>query len=357
MLFKEIDSKTEEINQLRKLLAQSNSPTQKSLIKADLTKVENGYRAEKDNAYYLDFGFKENKHNILLHDIRIEHNGQVAQIDHIIVNRFGIEILESKSFSGILTIKGDGSLQVTYGKNIKTFPNPIEQNNRHVAVLKKFLKENLDLSANQRLFGIPVSSIVLINPKTTISNHTLPKGFARADSFKTQRIENIDKMGTIEVFKSLGGVMNFKRVEEITNFLIKNHKPKKFNYAKKYLIKKEVSIPNNINNKPIPSYIKESVLTKPSILKNAEKTPLCSKCKSPNLEIRNGRYSYYFKCLFCDKNTSIALKCKDKNCKPKLKKRKLNFYETCEECKKEELFFSNPPAMLKKEKNTQQETV
>ncbi len=349
MVFKEIDSKTEEINQLTRLLEQSNSPAQKNFIKADLTRVENGYKAEKENAYYLDFGFKDNKHNILLHDIRIEHNGQVAQIDHIIINRFGIEVLESKSFSGILSIKGDGSLDVKYGQKVKTFPNPIEQNNRHIELLKKFLKENMKLSSNHKLFGIPITSMVLINPKTTITNHKLPNSFSRADSFRTQRIKNIDKMGTIEVFKSLGGVMSFKRVEEIANFLIKSHKPKKFDYAKKYPMKQENKVPNNSKaNKPIQAHIKESVLNNPNIIQNSKNTALCSKCKSPNIEIRYGKYGYYFKCLFCKGNTAISLKCTNKNCKPKLKKRKLNFYQVCEVCKKDELFFTNPPAMLKK---------
>ncbi len=328
MLLKEIDSKVEEINQLKKLLKESNNPKQKSLIKTDLTRVENGYKAEKENAYYLDFGFKDNKHNVLLHDIRIEYNGQVAQIDHIIINRFGIETLESKSQGGKLTIKNDGSLDVEYGKKIETFPNPIEQNNRHIEVLKKFLKETMELSSNHKLFGIPISSMVLINPKTTISNQKLPKGFARADSFRTERIKNIDKMGAIEVFKSIGGVMNFKRVEEIANFLIKSHKPKKFDYLKKYPIKKDAKNSENIPNKPIQAHIKER--------------PLCSKCKSSNIEIRYGKYSYYFKCLACDGNSSIALKCKDKSCKPKLKKRKLSFYQVCENCGKNELFFTNP---------------
>lgn len=341
MLFKEIDSKIEEINQLTRLLEQSNSSAQKSLINADLTRVKNGYKAEKENAYYLDFGFKDNKHNILLHDIRIEHDGQVAQIDHILINIFGIEVLESKSFSGILTIKEDGSLDVKYGQKVKTFPNPIEQNNRHIEVLKKFLKENMKLSSNHKLFGIPITSMVLINPKTTISNQKLPKGFSRADSFRRQRNENIDKMGTIELFKSLGGVMSFKRVEEIANFLIKNHKPKKFDYAKKYPIKKENKVSNNKGNKPIQAHIKESVLNNPNIIQNNKNTAFCSKCKSPNIEIRYGKYGYYFKCLFCKGNTSISLKCTDKNCKPKLKKRKLNFYQVCEVCKKDELFFTN----------------
>ena len=252
MLFKDIDSKADEINQLKHLLKLSKNPQQQALIKADLTRVENGYYAEKDNAYYLDFAFKDNPHNILMHDIRIEYKGKVVQIDHIIINRFGIEILESKSFTGTLTIKLDGSLNVEYGKKTKTFPNPIEQNNRHTKVLSDFIETHMELASNHKLFGIPISSTVLINPKTTIRNHRLPKGFERADSFTTSRYESVDKMSAIEVPKSFGGIMKMERVKEIAEFLLKHHKPKSYDYSRKYPIKENIQ-----TVQPIQSAIKE----------------------------------------------------------------------------------------------------
>jgi len=330
MLFKDIDSKKEEINQLKNLLKQSTNPKQQNLIKSDLTKIENGYKAEKDNAYYLDFGFKDSPRNIILHDIRIEHEGKVAQIDHIIINRFGIEVLESKSFTGELTIKGDGSLNVAYGKKIQTFPNPIEQNNRHAQILSDLIKANMELASNHKLFGMPISSTVLINPKTTVMNDTLPKGFDRADSFTTHWDESVNKMSTLDVFKTLGGIMKLDRVKEIANFLVQQHRPKSYDYAKKYPIKKESTLQS------IPSVIQE------------KSHKLCTKCKSPDIEIRYGKYSYYFKCLSCDGNTAVKLICSNKDCKPKLKKSKLNFYHICEVCDKNELFFKNSETVLEK---------
>jgi len=64
MLFKDIDSKTKEISQLKNLLKLSQNPKQQALIQTDLARLENGYKAEKDNAYYLDFGFKNTPNNI-----------------------------------------------------------------------------------------------------------------------------------------------------------------------------------------------------------------------------------------------------------------------------------------------------
>ncbi len=343
MLLKDIDSKTEEINQLKDLLNLSKNPKQQALIKADLARVENGYKAEKDNAYYLDFGFKDSSHHILLHDIRIEHEGKVAQIDHIIVNRLGITVLESKSFTGTLTIKGDGSLDVAYGNKVQTFPNPIEQNKRHIKILTDYIKAHIELPSNLKLFGIPTFSTVLINPKTTITNHTLPEGFERADSFTSKRNEAIDKMGTIEVFKSLGSIMKIDRAKEIAEFFVKNQKPRSDDCSKKYpLRKKETPVKPNTQMQPMQSFIKKSILENPTIIKNHDiHTALCSKCKSTNIEIVYGKYGYYFKCLFCDGNTAIKLTCSNANCKPKIKKRKLNFYQTCETCGKDELFFVN----------------
>ena len=348
MLYKDIDSKKQEIQQLKMLLLKSKNPKQKNLIKADLTRVINGYESEKDNAYYLGFNFKESPRSILLHDIRIEHDGKVAQIDHIIIDRLGIEILESKSFTGTLTIKGDGSLNVQYGSDIETFPNPIEQNHRHAKVLADFIKANITLPSNLKLLGMPISSTVLINPKTTIADHTLPKGFERADSFTTHWDERVDKMGTLSVFKSISTMITLNKAKEIAEFLVKSHKPKVYDYSKKYPIHKQEVQKKEEAPRSVPA-IEEIIKETFSI-----KTPMnskemhCSKCQSTNLEIRYGRYSYYFKCLECEGNTSIKLNCSDKQCKPKLKKKKLNFYHVCEVCHKNELFFKNPEPVMEK---------
>ncbi|NEW61663.1 NERD domain-containing protein, partial [Sulfurovum sp. bin170] len=323
----------------------SKNPKQQALIRADLSRVENGYQAEKDNAYYLDFRFKDNPRNILLHDIRIEHNGKTAQIDHIIINRLGIEVLESKSFTGTLSIKGDGSLNVKYGQKTQTFPNPIEQNKRHAEILANFIKENMELPANIKLLGIPISSTVLINPKTTMGNDTLPKGFDRADSFSTHWNESVDKMSTLTVFKTLGSIMSFDKVKKIADLLLNNHNPRAFDYIKKYPIRKEKKPQTVKQVEPIKSVIKESISISNNL--NSTKTTHCSKCQDTNIEIRYGKYGYYFKCLSCDGNTSMKLTCSSKSCKPKLKKSKLNFHQVCEVCGLNELFFTNPNIEIK----------
>lgn len=236
MIFKEIDSKEHEINVLKQLLVKSNSEAQKSLIHKDLMTLENGYKAELENAYYLDFHFKSKDNLILLHDIRIEHKGRTAQFDHIVIAPLGITILESKSFKGELTINDDNSLKVKYGKYTKAFPNPIEQNIRHVQVLYDFIYDTFEIPTRFKLMGgIPINSKVLIHPNTTVSNKKLPEGFERSDAFATSRTKEIDNMGAGKVLLSAVTFVT----KELSKGLIKAHKPIKFDYTMKYKISKK----------------------------------------------------------------------------------------------------------------------
>ena len=239
MIFKDMDSKEEEINILKRLIKQSKSEKQKLLILKDLEKLKNGYKSEKDDAYYLDFAFKDNKKVALLHDIRLEYKGRSAQFDHILITPISIIALESKSFNpkAILTINSDTSLAVHSGKFINSFPSPIEQNKRHLQVLKDFIDENIDIPNRIKLLGgIDYEQKVLINPNTNVSNKKLPDSFVRSDIFATERLKEIDNLSTSSILLKAGKLMNNDLVVEIARKLIISHKAIKYDYTKKYKI-------------------------------------------------------------------------------------------------------------------------
>ena len=237
MVLKEIDKKDDEINTLKKLLSDSQSDKQKALIEKDLKLLENGYNAEKENAYYLDFHFKDRDRIILLHDIRIEYKGRTAQFDHIFIAPLGITILESKSFKGELTINSDNSLNVKYGKYTKTFPSPIEQNIRHEKVLYDFIHDHIDIPARFKLMGgIPIDNMVLIHPNTTVTNKNLPEGFERSDAFATRRNKDIDNMNGAKVLLSTVTFVTKDLAKQIAKELIFAHNPIKFDYSMKYKV-------------------------------------------------------------------------------------------------------------------------
>ena len=86
--------------------------------------------------------------DILLNNISITADGKTAEYDNIIINRYGVFIIEVKNHVGKLYGNEDDydwvKVKTTPGGNNyeKTVKNPIKQVKRQVYILSKFLKDN-----------------------------------------------------------------------------------------------------------------------------------------------------------------------------------------------------------------------
>lgn len=76
----------------------------------------------------------------VFNDVYLLLNDTTIQIDHIIISKYGIFVIETKNYSG--WIYGHDSseywIENMYGKKYK-FYNPLKQNNSHIVCLKKLL--------------------------------------------------------------------------------------------------------------------------------------------------------------------------------------------------------------------------
>jgi len=278
MILKQCDSKQETLNTLKQLLKDSNNDKQRSLISRDLNLLKSGIESEQENAYYIDFYLKKSQNIIVLHDIRIEHKGRTAQIDHILISRLGIELLESKSFKGKLTIKEDASLEVLDNNKTLSYPNPLEQSKRHADVLREFIKDNFHFAKRVDLLGgFNIKSVVLINPKTPVTNQTLPNQFFRADAYISKRSEELDRISFIKTLQLISTMVNIETVKELANLIKDTHTPINFDYKNKYKI-------SNLSNKVQDISNNEEMLTEGS------PCPFCQK----KLVIRNGNNNTTF---------------------------------------------------------------
>ncbi len=68
----------------------------------------------------------------------------------------------------------------------------------------------------------------------------------------------------------------------------------------------------------------------------------CQKCASAALEVTYGKYGYYFKCLACEGNTRIELKCPLCGDKARTRKSGPEFFAECAGCDSSLLYFTNP---------------
>ncbi|MCR9115470.1 MAG: NERD domain-containing protein, partial [bacterium] len=63
-----------------------------------------GFNAEKQMAFYLRRAFGESSDVFVFNDLRIVRNDEVAQIDHLVLHRYGFAIVESKSITGTVEV-------------------------------------------------------------------------------------------------------------------------------------------------------------------------------------------------------------------------------------------------------------
>src|SRR4030043_617015 len=132
MLIKKRDSKQAEIDELATLLSLPLPANKRFLIERELRFIKSGDQGETDAAYFIDFHFSSSNRWVVLHDLRLEYQDKVAQIDHLLINCFfDIYVLESKNFSYGLKITDTGEFLVNNGKDYFAIESPIEQNKRH----------------------------------------------------------------------------------------------------------------------------------------------------------------------------------------------------------------------------------
>jgi len=81
------------------------------------------------------------KKYIVLNDIMIESGGSTHQIDHLIISKYGIFIIEMKNYYGMIIGEEYKTNWTQYlGKNKYNFKNPIHQNYGHVKAIEDILK-------------------------------------------------------------------------------------------------------------------------------------------------------------------------------------------------------------------------
>ncbi|MCF6206934.1 MAG: NERD domain-containing protein [Sulfurovum sp.] len=301
-----------------------------------------GERAEEQMVYYLQRAFRDDKDIVVLNDIRIEDaEGEVAQMDHLIVHEFGFIIVESKSVTTEITINEEGEW-IRHFNGKKGMRSPIKQAQMQAEILKKVLESNKD-----KLFKKNFVNKML---KISFENYPFDVLIAISD---TGIINRPKKFDTSMVLKA---DLICDRIRDIIRDYRKKSKsllpidiPASFYHTTILVIGeflKSKHMPVRVSVGASEDKIEEPHKTYGKKFQNKEKKAqtdifTCRSCHSKNLQIVWGKYGYYFKCQECDGNTPIKLVCKNKDCQVKLKKDKNEFYQVCETCNTRKLFYVN----------------
>ena len=233
MIIKEKDSPAEAIQVLEEILQRSDLPEGvRRRVEQELRMVQAGHRGERDAAYYIDFHFGDHNENwAVIHDLRLEYDGRVAQIDHLLIGRFlEFYVLESKSFAYGVKITEDGEFLVWRGNRYKAVPSPIEQNRRHIAVLKSLLEGEglLPKRAGLRLNPI-FRSYVLVSPKSRVIRPDRrlfdTRMVIKADLLYERVKEDGEKAGLLEKVGLVAREISVEELRTLAQRVVAYHQP------------------------------------------------------------------------------------------------------------------------------------
>jgi len=253
MIIKEMDSKREEKEQLRQLLKGQLTDKQRFLVERQLRNIEAGERGEKDSAYFIGFYFGKSKNWAVLHDLRIEHNGQVAQIDHLVMNRFmDIYVLETKNFHYGLKITPEGEFLVYDGRKYFAIESPVEHNERHIFLLSKAI-DHYNIMPTR--LGVVISprfvSYVLVSPTSKIIRPSRSKldtsHVIESDQAFTKIKKDTDDAGAAVILK----ICSQETLEATAKSLARLHRPAKVDFKARFGIRDQTK-PSNQPEKTTP---------------------------------------------------------------------------------------------------------
>lgn len=291
MLIKKADDKTRDLEALQTLAKRADaSPEARKKIENEIRNIQSGVKGEAEAAYEIDFHFGPSKNWAVIHDLRLECDGRVAQIDHVLINRFlDVYVCESKRFGEGVSVNEHGEFAAFYAGKPYGVPSPIEQNRRHLTVLESVFKTG-QVALPKRLgftISASLSSLVLVSKMARISR---PKN--KIDGID-QVIKNDQLRSRVErdMEKSDNNVLLAAKIigqdtlEDLAHRLAAAHKPIAFDWVARFGL--PAAPPDHTNSmRPVqPSRKTESTAETNAAagaeVSEKEAKQACSKCGQP----------------------------------------------------------------------------
>ena len=244
MIIKEADEKTSALAALKGLLSRNDCRSDiKKRIEKEIRNIQAGIRGEQEAAYEMKVHWGESKNWMAIHDLRIEYGGLVAQIDHLLINRFlEIWVCESKHFSEGIGINEHGEFAAFFGGKPYGVPSPIEQNAKHILILKKLFDSGAVKLPTRLGFTIKpdLKSLVLVSKGARISRPRAKIEGMEAIIKNDQIFKFIDK--AIDQSNNpllMAKVIGQDTLEALARDIATLHKPISFDWTAKFGMSKE----------------------------------------------------------------------------------------------------------------------
>ncbi len=239
MIIKQPDDRNGDLRILQSLLdhPKADEATRKRITQ-EIRNIKAGLRGEEEAAYEMQVQYGQSKNWMVIHDLRIEHEGVVAQIDHLLINRvLEFWVCESKHFAEGVSVNEHGEFSAFYGSRPYGVPSPIAQNLRHILILKRLVGSGV-VKLPTRL-GVTMKpdyqSLVLVSKRARISRPATPVDGLDCVIKNDQLIQTIEKrMDESNPLTFLSRVLASDTIEVLAREVAALHKPLSIDWHAKF---------------------------------------------------------------------------------------------------------------------------
>lgn len=233
MILKNADDRLADLSALRRLLEEAASPRQRAFVQHEIDNLIAGHKGERDVASYLNHHYRASDTSIVIHDLRIEVDGDVAQIDHIVIQRYlrTAVVIESKSYRGEIECNAAGEWTAWYGRTAVPIPSPVQQVKRHVTTLKRWLKaEGIDDIAEFWPLVLIGTGMHAKIASTATSDVPVEKADLYPDWWDRHAAQ---KVGALKVATRLMSKLSRDELVAVGKRLVAGHRPAAFDWRAK----------------------------------------------------------------------------------------------------------------------------
>lgn len=301
--------------------------------------IKAGHEAEKQMSHYLLRKYHNDKNIFVINTLRFPWLDGYAQIDHLILHRYGAIIIESKSVSSKVRYNEHEEWNRLWNNHWDKMENPIKQAERQGKALHDLLCDHTD-QLRGKLLGLMQMGFkyMAIDCIVAISDQCIGIQRPTNDPYKDTVVkadlvtDQVD--GIIAAYKKKDSIffkgeppwtVGHNELEKIYEFLLNRHE---------LFYKQSVSISEESPEEvPIDPPVTDNLSEKISALS------CCEECGGNVSILWGSKYkNYYWHCNSCGKNFPINFKCPNCQEKLRIRKRKNEYYIYCDPCSLEALY-------------------
>lgn len=317
MILKPREDRNASIAALERLMAHPAATRHDILrIREQIDAVIKGDLSEAKAAIELDTHYGASKGEMIIHDLRIELDGLVAQIDHLVIDRLlDVWVLESKRLANGIKVNENGECLTFSGRYPVAIDSPIEQNRRHVKMLERLFDSGA-VTLPKR-FGITLKpklrSLVLIaEGRITRPAKPVPgiESLIRTD----QLCARMKREGAGGNPFDLAKMVSAETVRDIGLQLVALHRPIEYDWERRFRMTGPRNTAQHVAE--APARYAPPPRPKPPAAPTAKKPSTAGQCEACEANISSGVKNYCQKHAARFDNRILCMSCQPKAVTP-----------------------------------------